>query len=93
MQYQIKFLLIQLFSSVTLPSLVYLSESWAAPAYRVWIGGELGLVQRVPFPARERVSQYNTSLFNSGGQVAEDFQLRNILSQYNRRNGNQKSLT
>ena len=80
-------LLFQQFSSVTMQSLIYLSQSWAAPASRLWVGGALGLSQRVPLPASGRVERYNTSLFDIGGQTVENFEIRNILSSYNERNG------
>ena len=45
------------------------------------------MTQRVPFPASGRVERFNTSLVNTSGISTEDFELRNILSNYNRRNG------
>lgn len=68
---------------------MYLSESWAIPAFRLWVGGALGMIQDVPFPASGRVTTYNSSLFNETAWLAEDFELRNILSDYNEREGMQ----
>lgn len=78
---------IQLFSFTSFQSLIYLSQSWSAPSTRLWVGGALGMTQRVPFPARGRVERFNTSLLDVGGLVVEDFEIRNILSAYNKRNG------
>lgn len=75
------------FSRVTVRSLVYLSESWAVPASELWVGGALGMIQEVPFPASGRVTTYNSSIFNETGLRTEDFELRNILSTYNKRDG------
>ena len=45
------------------------------------------MTQRVPFPPYGRVDKFNTSLLNIGGVVVEDFEIRNILSAYNEKNG------
>ena len=76
----------QLFSSVTLHSLAHFSSSWAAPASRLWVGGDLGVWQRRPLPSTGRVEQYNASLFNSSSSRAEEFDITTILSRYNERN-------
>lgn len=77
----------QLFSSTSFQSLIYLSQSWSVPSARLWVGGALGMTQRVPFPSSGRVTSFNSSLLDTGGLVVEDFEIRNILSAYNRRNG------
>lgn len=76
----------RLFASTSFQSLVYLSQSWSAPTSRLWVGGALGMTQRVPFPAHGRVDSFNAPLLNTGGLVVEDFELRNILRNYNKRN-------
>lgn len=45
------------------------------------------MTQRVPFSASGRTGMFNTSLLNTGGVVVEDFEIRNILSAYNQKNG------
>ena len=47
------------------------------------------MTQRVPFPSSGRVTSFNASLLDTGGLVVEDFEIRNILGAYNRRNGEQ----
>lgn len=68
-------------------SLVHTSQSWSAPVTRLWVGGGVELRQRVPLPATGRVEQYNTSLFNASSSFAADYDISNILSRYNARNG------
>lgn len=72
---------------MTLQSVGYISSSWAAPASRLWVGGELSLHQRVPFPAAGRLNTYNISVLNTSNVFAEEYEFRNILSRYNQRNG------
>lgn len=45
------------------------------------------MTQKVPFPPRGRVTRFNSSLLDAGGLVVEEFEIRNILSAYNKRNG------
>ena len=82
----------QLFSSLTMQSLVHTSQSWSTPATKLWVGGSLELRQRVPLPATGRVEQYNTSLFNANSSFAADYEISTILSRYNARNGELSSL-
>jgi len=72
---------------VTVHSLVYVSESWAIPSYRLWVGGAMGWSQNVPFPASGQVTTYNVSILNNTAVTTEDFELRNLLSEYNERDG------
>ncbi len=46
------------------------------------------MTQEVPFPANGQLTTYNSSLFDEMGVMAEDFELRNILSAYTERKGN-----
>jgi len=81
------FFFLQLFSSLTMQSLVHTSQSWSAPVTRLWVGGGVELRQRVPLPATGRAEQYNTSLFNASSSFATDYDISTILSRYNARNG------
>ena len=80
-------LMLQLFSSLTMQSMVHISQSWAVPATRLWVGGTVEVKQRVPLPATGRVEQYNTSLFNASSSFAADYDIPTIISRYNERNG------
>ena len=77
----------QVHSQVTIQSLVYLDNSRGTPASGLWMGGALGMRQQAPFPPSGRVSMFNTSLLDETGSGVKDFQLTNILSAYNRRQG------
>ena len=79
--------MLQLFSSLTMQSMVHISQSWAVPATRLWVGGAVEVRQRVPLPATGRVEQYNTSLFNTSSSFAADYDIPTIISRYNERNG------
>ena len=79
--------LLQLFSLVTLQSVSYVSSSWVAPASRLWVGGELSLHQRVPFPASGRLERFNVSVLNADQITADEFEFSNILGRYNERDG------
>lgn len=79
--------MLQLFSSLTMQSMIHISQSWAVPATRLWVGGVVELRQRVPLPATGRVEQYNTSLFNASSSFAADYDIPTIISRYNERNG------
>ena len=57
------------------------------PASRLWVGGELNLHQRVPFPASGRLERYNVSAVDGDQVIADEFEFRNILSRQNERNG------
>ena len=78
---------LQLYSLVTFQSVGYISSSWVPPASRLWVGGELRLHQRVPFPASGRLEPYNVSALDVDQVIADEFEFRNILSQQNERNG------
>ena len=79
--------MLQLFSSLTMQSMIHISQSWAVPATRLWVGGVVELRQRVPLPATGRVEQYNTSLFNASSSFAADYDIPTIISRYSERNG------
>ena len=76
------------FPRLTLQSLTYTSDSWTAPSSGVWLGGELGLIQREPLPASGIIDQYNESLLNSS-DLMDQFDVPTVLSRYNERNGEQ----
>lgn len=65
-------------------SAIHVSLSWSSVVSSVWVGGDLILNQRKPLPASGRVSEYE-SLVNTSGQSWKDYQLSNILSNYNQR--------
>ena len=75
------------FASVRLQTVIYTSKSWTSPADRLWIGGELELIQSEPFPASGLVDQYNTSPINFSSTTVDDYDASTILSRYNERNG------
>ena len=79
--------LLQLYSLVTFQSVGYISSSWVPPASRLWVGGELTLHQRVPFPPSGRLERYNVSVLDADQVIADEFEFRNILSRQNERNG------
>lgn len=72
---------------MTLQSVSYVSSSWVAPGSRLWVGGELSLHQRVPFPASGRLERFNVSVLNADRITADEFEFSNILSRYNERDG------
>lgn len=65
-------------------SVIHVSLSWSSAVSSVWVGGDLVLNQRTPLSASGRSYEYE-SLVNTSGVSWKDYQLSNILSDYNQR--------
>lgn len=65
-------------------SVIHVSLLWSSAVSSVWVGGDLVLNQRTPLSASGRSYEYE-ALVNTSGQSWKDYQLSNILSNYNQR--------
>ncbi|XP_037623344.1 transmembrane protein 231 isoform X2 [Sebastes umbrosus] len=73
-------------STVVMQSLAYVQHSSSVPGAKLFISGDLKLLQRTPLPHRGLYNIYNVSVIDGSSPFASAYDLDNILRSYQNRN-------
>lgn len=73
-------------STVAMQSLVYVHFSSAVPGARLFVSGDLRLLQKAPLPHRGLYNIYNVSVIDGSSPFARAYELEHIIRKYQERN-------